>query len=297
MNPYIQFFRCLQFWCLQLFIMEPKKKKMYSVLLSLCYNNNRKNLLWCYTMQFTKYLCTYYGHLSSQAISSLSDSLWLTVTLHNSNEYWMKYSRYVLKRTTYPDCFCSLDSQMATLTQIMLPCQRLPLPTAKVNEQGADQLLHMPALDLCLLPLPFHMTTDSAVTNAAVQSLYTSYLDSNSFSDVLAKKIQKVLFNSQTLNHLTILCWLENNIIGEILLRAKLNTFTVLYQKLLHSMVVENCSEPFKTSLQKISSCLSPPRSLLPAAKFQRLFSLCSPSLFQGLEKTKTVRDNSNTSV
>lgn len=58
---------------------------------------------------------------------SFSDSLWLIVTLHNSNEYWMKYSRYVLKRTTYPDCFCSLDSQMATLTPNHAPLPKAPL--------------------------------------------------------------------------------------------------------------------------------------------------------------------------
>lgn len=109
-----------------------KKKKKYSVLLSLCNNNNRKNLLWCYAMQFTKYLCTYYGHLSSQAISSLSLILsgWLSPYITVMNTEWSILDMFS-KELHIQIAFAPLILKWQHLPQIMLPCQRLPCPYCK----------------------------------------------------------------------------------------------------------------------------------------------------------------------
>lgn len=174
----------------------------------------------------------------------------------------MKYSRYALKRTTYPNCFCFLVSQMATLNpksySLAKGCLSLLQKwISKVQTRSSTCLLLTAAF---FLSHSTWLQTHQSRT-LQVHILQTSYLDSNSFTDVSAKKIQKVpLCNSQTLNHLAILFWLENNIIGEILLKTKLNTFIVLCQKSLHSMVAENCSETFKSHFK--SKNLIPPLSL-----------------------------------
>lgn len=105
-------------------------------LYSLYYDNHRKNLLLCYTVQFIKCFCICYLNISIHIISfSVSDWLqWLFPCITGASLSWMKYSRCVVKNAMYSDCFCSLVSHAATLT-----LGHTPLPRAASSLLQSEQ--------------------------------------------------------------------------------------------------------------------------------------------------------------
>lgn len=206
-----------------------KKKNVYFLLLSLCYDNKRRNLPLCYTMQFTKCFCTHYRDISLQVMSSFhSDSLQLVVSWHNNNTSETEWSIPGLQKTAYPNSFCSLVSPRATLTyasQAPWPKAALPLLQKWIGKVQTR-------LSICLLStaafLSVHTSSESSITVGHI--VQTSWLQLSQMSQ-LGRYSNCSLQNSQAPNHLTMLFRLENNIIGEILLKTKLNIFTASCQK------------------------------------------------------------------
>lgn len=126
--------------------------------------------------------------------------------------------------------------------------KRYSVPTSKVTPQSVDQTPHLPALRCCLLSLSlslFSMATDSLISNTAGFILQTSYLGSNSFTDITTKKYR--CCSSQTLNHLTMLFKLENSIIQEMQL-------TVHVHCSMPGIIPFSCCRTFQRDLQNLHS-------------------------------------------
>lgn len=127
--------------------------------------------------------------------------------------------------------------------------KRYSVPTSKVTVQGVDQTPHLPALSCCLLSLSLiSMATDSLISNTTGFILQTSYLSSNSFTDITTKKYR--CCNSQTLNHLTMLFKLENSIIQEM----QLTQLTLHVHCSMPGIIPFSCCRKFQRDLQNLHS-------------------------------------------
>lgn len=157
--------------------------------------------------------------------------------------------------------------------------------TSKVTPQGIDQtpicLLSAAVFSLSLSLSLISMATDSLISNNTGFILQTSYLSSNSFTDITTKKYR--CCNSQTLNHLTMLFKLENSIIQEM----QLTQLTLHVHCSMPGIIPFSCCRKFQRDLQNLHS-----NNLLPflSSFFQ---------LFYDLEQTqsKTTAENSKKNV
>lgn len=158
--------------------------------------------------------------------------------------------------------------------------KRYSVPTSKVTPQSVDQTPHLPALRCCFLSLSLiSMATDSLISNTAGFILQTSYLGSNSFTDITTKKYR--CCSSQTLNHLTMLFKLENSIIQEMQLTLHVH-FSI------PGIIPFSCCRKFQRDLQNLHSnslihSLSIP-SALPSA-FSLFILPTSPMIWSKLSQ------------